>query len=367
MARAPARRPASPPACYALVLPGLEPVAAAEVADDLGAEVKKSGRGIVVFRPPALDDSLLQLRTTEDVFLLAWGTDSLTYRACDLDSIRKWTARDADWTNLLRLHHALRPKPKGKPTYHLVAQMTGRHGYRRLDALEALARGLAGKFPASWRPADENAAVEVWLTIHGQTAVCGLRLSDRSMRHRAWKLEHRPASLRPTAAAAMIRLADPEGGQTLLDPLCGAGTLLAEAIAYARQQRLGRIDVVGGDLDPAAVRAAETNLRRVGPTTLRVWDARRLPLPDASIDRLVTNPPFGKQLASPDEVGPLYRALVPEFDRVLRPGGRTVLVVSEFPPFREAAFAAGWRLTRQLEVRLLGQPAIISAWQKPAG
>src|SRR5439155_8158347 len=139
-------------------------------------------------------------RTTEDIFLLAWGTDKLTYRAEDLDHIRRWTAHDADWTQLLRIHHALRSKPKGKPTFRLVTQMTGQHGYRRADASKALAKGLAGKLPASWRFAEENAAVEIWLTIHGATAVCGLRLSDRTMRHRTYKREHLPASLRPTVA-----------------------------------------------------------------------------------------------------------------------------------------------------------------------
>ena len=38
--------------------------------------------------------------------------------------------------------------------------MNGTHGYRRIDAREALAEGLAGKLPASWRHAEENAAVE---------------------------------------------------------------------------------------------------------------------------------------------------------------------------------------------------------------
>src|SRR5262245_51625045 len=188
------------PPCYAMVLPGLEPIAAEEIEQELGGEVKRTGPGLVVFRLGEIDSSLLRLRTTEDVFLYAWGTDSLTYRAGDLESIRRWTARQVDWRQLLRIHHTIRPKPKGRPTYHLVCQMSGEHGYRRKDALEALARGLTGKFPENWRSADENAAVEVWLTIHGATAICGLRLSDRTMRHRTYKIEHLRASLRPTLA-----------------------------------------------------------------------------------------------------------------------------------------------------------------------
>src|SRR5947209_9601089 len=178
------QRPAETPPCYAMVLPGLEPVAAEEIEQTLGGEVKRTGPGLVVFRVPEPDRALLRLRTTEDVFLLAWGTDKLTYRAADLDSIRRWTAKEADWQALLRVHHAIRPKPKGKPTYRLVAQMSGHHGYRRVDARQAMAKGLAGKLPASWRHAEENASVEAWLIIHEATAVSGLRRADRTVPHR---------------------------------------------------------------------------------------------------------------------------------------------------------------------------------------
>jgi 23S rRNA G2445 N2-methylase RlmL len=205
----------------------------------------------------------------------------------------------------------------------------------------------------------------VWLTIDGRTAVCGLRLSDRTMRHRTWKEEHLPASLRPTVAAAMVRLAEPRPNMVLLDPMCGAGTILGEAIDYARRHRLGTLRVCGGDQEPGAVRAAETNLRRLGPARLERWDATALPLEDAGVDRLVSNPPFGKQLSSPDEVAPLYRRVVPEYDRVLKPGGRAVLLVSEEGPLKEAARAAGWKLLRQLGVRVLGQSAGITVWRKP--
>src|SRR5437879_2665079 len=102
----PRSRP-EPPACDAIVHPRLEAVAADEIERDLGGAVKRSGPGLVVFRVPEIDGRLLQLRTTEDVFLLAWGTDQLTHRAEDLERIRRWTAREPDWPQLLRLHHAV--------------------------------------------------------------------------------------------------------------------------------------------------------------------------------------------------------------------------------------------------------------------
>ena len=186
----------------------------------------------------------------------------------------------------MQLHHRVHPKPKGKPTYRLVAQMVGTHGYRRIDARTALARGLAGKLPASWRPAEENAAVEVWLSIDGPKAVCGLRLSDATMRHRTYKDEHLPASLRPTVAAAMVRLAGAAPGDIVIDPMCGAGTILAEQLVLARRRRAGAVQVIGGDIDRSAIQAAAANLRNAGPG----WRLARVGRPVPAVRRRVRRP-----------------------------------------------------------------------------
>lgn len=352
-----------------MVHPGLEEVAAEEIRAELGGAIKRAEDGFVVFRLRDIDRGVLQLRTVEDVFLYAWGTDKLSYRATDLESIRRWTGKDADWPTLLKIHHALTPKPKGKPTFHLVVQMTGVHGYRRTDARTALAHGLAGKIPASWRRAEENASLEFWLSIHGATAICGLRLSDRTMRHRTYKVEHFPASLRPTMAAALVRLADLKPHHVVLDPMCGAGTILAEAHLHARRQERPQVPwtltLQGGDIDPHHVRAAKANLSKLIELPLRTWDARRLPLDDASVDRIVCNLPFGKQLSSPQEIGPLYYDALPEMDRVLRPRGKAVLLVAEAQALKAAIHPLGWKQERFLPVRVLGQRAVIMVYRKP--
>jgi 23S rRNA G2445 N2-methylase RlmL len=347
---------------------GLEGIAGEEIAD-LGGEVKRSGNGILVFRLREIDDEVLRLRTTEDVFLYGWGTDELSYRAKDLESIHAWTKK-VRWNDLLKLHHAITPKPSGKPTYRFVAQMQGTHGYRRIDAKKAMERGLAGVLPASWRPAEENASVEIWLTINGATAICGMRLSDRTMRHRTYKYEHLPASIRPTVAAALVRLADLKPGQTVLDPMCGAGTLIAEAHLATKGRKTSSgadwaMRFVGGDIDAAHARAAQANLRQFGVTDIRTWDARELPLEDASVDRIVSNPPFGKQLSTPEEIPPLYRETVREMDRVLRPGGKAVLIVSDAKALRAGVERVGWKEQRYVNIRMLGQRAFIGVYRKP--
>lgn len=354
------------PPLYAMVHDGLEPVAADEITRDLGGEVKKTTRGVVVFRLDAVTPDVLKLRTTEDVFLLAWGSDSLTFTADDLATIRSWTAKKTDWDRLFRLHHIVRPKTKGRPTYNLICQMQGEHGYRRSDAREAFTAGLAGVIPNGWQFSNENAWLEIWLTIRGKTAVCGVRLSDRTMRHRTYKLEHVAASLRPTLAAAMVRLAGIGPGMTVLDPMCGAGTLLAETIHVAGQRRGGAVHVIGGDIDKNAMFVTAQNLEKVGRVDLARWDATQLPLASESVDRIVCNPPFGKQLSTIEEVGPLYRAAAAEWDRVLRPGGRAVFLVMESELLRGILEGYRWSPVRRMRVRLLGQPCVLSVWQKPA-
>jgi 23S rRNA G2445 N2-methylase RlmL len=356
-----ARRTNPPlPSCFALVIPGLEKVAAEEIKDVLAAEIKRTLPGMVVFRPVEINKQLLALRTVEDVFLLAWGSDDLTHRFEDLKHIEAWTAREADWAGLLHLHHQIHAKPKGTPGYRLIAQMEGRHAYRRIDVQKRLAQGLAGKLPARWRPVDENASVEVWIRIMQSTAVCGIRLSDRTMRHRTYKREHIAASLRPTVAAAMVRLADIAQGDMLLDPCCGAGTIVAEHLESSRNAR-----TLGGDIDKKALSAARSNLRRHQGVHLVRWDARRLPLPDAMCRRIVCNPPFGKQLGKPHEIHDLYHALVSECNRVLAPGGRAIFLVADPRPLQAAARQGGWQSVQTVRVRVLGQPATALVFQKP--
>jgi tRNA (guanine6-N2)-methyltransferase len=146
---------------------------------------------------------------------------------------------------------------------------------------------------------------------------------------------------------------------------------LAEAVLSVKGKKSSdgsawRLHCLGGDVDASHVRAALANLRQFDLTDLRAWDARALPLEDASVDRILSNPPFGKQLSSPEEIGPLYRETVFEMDRVLRPGGKAVLIVADAHALRAAVERVGWKKERQVQLRMLGQRAVISAFRKPA-
>jgi hypothetical protein len=58
--------------------------------------------------------------------------------------------------------------------------------------------------------------------------------------------------------------------------------------------------------------------------------------------------------------------MVKEYNRVLRPGGQAVLLVSDVSALNNAARGVPWKARRQLRVRVLGQPAQITLWRKEA-
>lgn len=139
------------------------------------------------------------------------------------------------------------------------------------------------------------------------------------------KLLRAPASTTPVIAAVMTRLAKIEPGHTVLDPFCGAGTLLVSAADTARPARL-----LGSDHTHRWITATDDNLADRHPNRL-LWrgDARYLPLPDDSVDRVVANLPFGKRVGSHLGNRQLYPAALAEIARVLTRRGRAVLLTED--------------------------------------
>jgi tRNA G10 N-methylase Trm11 len=157
------------------------------------------------------------------------------------------------------------------------------------------------------------------------TALLGIRLSDASMRQRPEAFTSIPASLKPPVARAMALLSAPRATDRVLDPFCGAGTLLIERARVASYAAL-----IGGDVSPAAVRVARSNLQTAGLSAdLRTWDALSLPLESGTVDVVLTNPPFGKQLAIPGgDPQAFYAGMLAELARVVVPGGVAVVITS---------------------------------------
>jgi len=343
------------------VVPGLESVAAYELrrrAPDAGPvralrgfDERTSILALPYDGPPA---DLLALRTAEDLFVLAAEVEDLPGTYAGLRSLGEAIAESPAFERAATLALAQRRgRAPRRPTFRLVTRKAGEHAFRRVDLERAVARAVQAREPG-WRLVEEDATFEVWSQLVGGLFVAGFRLTDSAQRQRTYKRVSLPASLKPTIAAAMALLSEPRPEDTVLDPLCGAGTLLIERAEVGRYRQL-----LGGDLDPAAVAAARENVGpRYKPIELRQWDARRLPLPDGSASAVLSNLPFGRQIGSPRELRALYPALLAELGRVLAPAGRMVLLTSEGDLLRRS-LPPGLRLRQRLPVLVRGLPAAI--------
>jgi tRNA (guanine6-N2)-methyltransferase len=342
------------PSFYIMAMPGLETLAFSEVRARVpDAELLKFARGIALFRTAVGPGKLLELRTVEDVFVTLVHIAGLGHGRGALRVLHSATS-NADITSALDVWRHVRKE--GQPrTWRVVSQKSGSHDFRRLDAGEAVSDALRRTLPRSIHHVADNADLEFWLWLSESEAFIGLRLSDATMRHRTYKREHLPASLRPTVAAAMGWLTRPTAEDIVLDPLCGAGTILIERALLAPLEQ-----ALGGDVREEAVAIARRNARSAGVKVIwHVWDARALPLDIASVTRIITNLPFGKQVDVPEGNIDLYKKLVNEFGRVLTEDGVLVTLTSNDRLWDSMLRNAGWHIVKKVVLVVLGQPASI--------
>ncbi len=306
---------------------------------------------------------LLRCRVAEDVFRVLSRTPA-GIDAAALDAIVDAAAESPHMDDALR-EHADVTGGRGKhatSTFRVVVRAAGDRGYRRIDVEKRMTVAIGERLGKKWRAVDDAAQVEVWVTLTANQAITALRLSDASMRHGGLTV-HREGGLRPAVAAAMVRLSMPQDDDIVVDPFCGSGTILIERDLAGRHGQL-----LGGDFDPAAVEAATRNVGpRHKPIDLKVWDAVSLPLRDESADVVMTNPPFGIKVGEKRGLSGLYRAFLAEAYRVLRPGGRLVVLAHD-PALVDASLAAGsWAQQRRVDLITQGRAATIGVFYRLGG
>ena len=301
--------------------------------------------------------ALRELGTVEDVFFHL-ADMPLSGEREDLNTI----GEIPDLIPSLNIHRQFNGLPRGRTKYRVIVQasMQSWQSYRRNQMQGAVERAVGRRFP-KWRLVPDDANLELWLQQTGRQVRLGLRLTDRTMRHRTYKTANRPASLRPTIARALVQLTRPEDGDIFLDPMCGAGTVMIER-ALAGRYAL----IQGGDIDEQAVADTLENFgNRHKPRDVYHWDARQLPLPDQSVDKVATNLPWGRQVGSVFELRALYESAFAEIDRVLRPDGLVVVLSSEWETIKSVLERTNLTPIEQLKnVAVLGRRADIFVAQK---
>ena len=262
----------------------------------------------------------------------------------------RYKVSDSQLDRLAQLLHGQRRR--------LVVTADGRH-FNRHD----LGRFLARELGQRGVKLDEGAKAPLLVFCIEQAyyACVPIREADQTTGRDRRQVE-REGSLPPPIAAAMAFMTRPGDDDTVLDPVCGSGTLLAEAAGYAPGARL-----LGADQDLQAVKTARRNLKGFGTAEIDHADARALDLPDGSVSLVLANLPFGKQYGDVAENRTLYAEVLGEVRRVAAPKGfRAALLASDRSLLRDAARDAGLKVTHDLAIRVRGEDAVIALLELPS-
>ncbi len=233
-------------------------------------------------------------------------------------------------------------------SFRVSSKRRGDHDFKSVDIERAAGGVLHRRFGT---PVDlETFAVEVRVDLIGTRLFAGVQVTSGSLGQRILRGGALRSALKPTVAAAMLRLAGAHRGPgRLLDPLCGSGTIPVEA-------RLMNplLEVSAADWDAGTVEAARRTVANHGlAIEIRTLDARSLrgayPLP---FDYIVTDPPYGVRQAKRTSRSRLYGSLLTSFEEVLADSGRIALVVLKYSAFVAALERSGLRIVEERRVEL---------------
>ena len=229
------------------------------------------------------------------------------------------------------------------------------------DAIADAFREAIGRRPSV---AARDPDVRVHVFLDATTCTLYLDTSGEPLFKRGQRDHVGEAPLKKNLAAGILRIAGWTPGTALLDPMCGAGTLLSEAAEIALGRAPGRarsfgfeklvrfapeaweteraqalaaekpvapLAIFGSDLYGRSLGNAAMNLRDAGledAVTLKQANLLELSAPAAS-GMLVTNPPYGVRLGEKEKLAEFY----PQLGTLLKQkfAGWTAFVLSGDP------------------------------------
>ncbi len=162
-----------------------------------------------------------------------------------------------------------------------------------------------------------------------------------------------PGELRPELAHILCLAAGLKAKHALLDPFAGYG-----AIAYEAVRGFGCKDVLAFDKVLLSDRHLDSHLH---------WQqlevARLETMAATSIDRIITDPPWG-EYGSVSNLGELYDDFAVASARLLKPGAIAVVLTSNADILR-AFRLAGLTLVKSWRILVSGKKAVIYKFQRP--
>ncbi|MDD4309054.1 MAG: THUMP domain-containing protein [Candidatus Cloacimonetes bacterium] len=288
-----------------------------------------------------------------------------------------------DWTTLFGLEQS----------FNIESNVSGSHVTHSLYAGQLLKDAICDRFREKYnkRPDFKLGEADITLNLHlrDNWATISLDLTGVSMHKRGYRVSANLAPLQETLAAALVYLSGWKGDRVLLDPMCGSGTIIAEALmsycnipaGFIRPDRgLGfmpdwdamlysqiktRADseiiplpqglLCGSDYTSASIDCARENLAKLpGGEAVDFKVSRFQNLPRQSGRVIITNPPYGIRLGNEDSTKLLYNELG-DFLKTKCPDSEAYILCGSKELVTELRLRAHWKKSLKnadLEVKL---------------
>lgn len=231
--------------------------------------------------------------------------------------------------------------------FRITTERIGIHDFTSIDVQRVAGQAVVDKYGNKVDLEDYD--VEIRVDVIGDRCLIGASLTRESLHRRGYRVFEHPAALKPTIAYAMVRLARPEPQMTLVDPMCGGGTIPIEAALFMGE----RIKIYGLDIEDSFIRGARLNAEAAGVGGLITFirgDCRILSRFLRGVDLIVTNPPYGVRMEPRGSIGRLYMAFAREAYRSMRMGGRLVVITLRGRRMEESLRGAGFSITHRRQV-----------------
>ena len=256
------------------------------------------------------------------------------------------------------------PVPYGpRNTFRVITSVANQLVQLDGGLMQQLERRINGK--TGLRPNRAKPDFEFWLYLRSEGhGFFAFRLSY----HRAYDKSLQKGELRPELANVLCRLSGPSDGELFLDPFCGSGAI---PIQRARFPQKGLI--IASDSDEQKVDSLKARIRELGLSkrvVVRRDDALSLTrYQPGSIHKIVTDPPWGHFLQTAPPIEDFYAAMLSEFERILRPAGRCVIVTGETNALESVLGRLSGRLepAQKYNILLSGKKASVHVLTRGAG